>query len=170
MANPLSFFPRLVLRCLPANERGFLCSHNGVAPSWPTQSSYRIPPGRCKDKFGGDAERFIMQKVTVWFRRFKGDSKVWGALTKKLTGYHLCCIPLHRVAWQTNGGFICLHSWGLDFCLHGSVSHIMLYSFRSLHALLCSFQLCFMEAESLRWYPLNPVGCSFLLRPCFDLN
>lgn len=53
------FFPRLVLRCLPTNERGFLCSKNGFSPSWPTQSSYRIPPGRLKDKFRGNAKREV---------------------------------------------------------------------------------------------------------------
>lgn len=83
------FFPRQVLRCLPTNECGFLCSHNGVAPSWPTQSSYRIPPGRCKDKFGGDAgQGALCKRWLFWFRGFRGDSKVWGALTKRLTGYH----------------------------------------------------------------------------------
>lgn len=31
-------------------------SANEVAPSWPTQSSYNIPPGRCEDKTGGGAK------------------------------------------------------------------------------------------------------------------
>lgn len=154
MANPL-LFPWPVLRCLPANECCFLCSNNGVAPSWPTQSSYRIPPGRCKDKFGGDAKREAHYAKGSCFGSQGSGVTAWaGELYRKGCQAATSAVS-HSIARHGSRRIYVPPQLRLDFRVHASVSHHMLFNFVSLHALLCCFRLCFVEAKSLRGSHIN---------------
>lgn len=122
--------------------------------------------GRRKDKFGGDAEREVHYAEGS---RFASGGSGWQHGLRRSHEKAATSALSHSIARHGSRGIYVPPQPGLDFRTPGSVSHLMLFNFVSLHALLCCFRLCFVEAKSLRGSHFSTTGC-FWLRPCFHPN